>query len=147
MKECNKCKITKELSEFYSQKTGKQGVFATCKECMREHARGKYKENGDKEREKQNLYRRNNPVAARMRTLKCRYGITAEEYNNLNEKQKGNCAICGRNHSELGRMLDVDHCHETGKIRGLLCNNCNQGIGLLKDNPDILRNAIKYLTQ
>ncbi len=69
-------------------------------------------------------------------------GISPEEYNNLLKEQNGVCAICGL---ECTRALAADHCHITKKIRGLLCNNCNRGLGHFKDNPTILRRAIAYL--
>jgi hypothetical protein len=72
-----------------------------------------------------------------------KYGITAEEYKALLLSQNNACAICN---VKLVRPY-IDHDHATGRVRGFLCNNCNGGIGLLKDNPDILRNAIAYLTR
>lgn len=72
------------------------------------------------------------------------YGITIEYYNQMFVDQNGLCAICG-GHNTNGRPLFVDHCHTTGKVRGLLCSHCNTGIGLLKDNITILQGAIKYL--
>lgn len=65
------------------------------------------------------------------------------EYNRMLGVQNGLCKICGMIND--GKSLCVDHCHKTGKIRGLLCANCNSGIGMMKDSPDILRNAIDYL--
>ena len=73
------------------------------------------------------------------------YGVTPEEYNQLFEKQEGCCAICGVHASTLKRSLHLDHCHSTGKVRGLLCSNCNTAIGKLNDNEDTLYAAIKYL--
>ena len=77
----------------------------------------------------------------RANKLKVRYGLTPEEYEKLSTKQLKKCAICG-----AGKKLDVDHCHKTKRIRGLLCGNCNRGLGLFKDDPNILQNAIKYLS-
>ncbi len=76
-------------------------------------------------------------------TLRTLYGITLEAYNEMLEAQGGVCAIC---QSESNRMLDTDHCHETGEVRGLLCNGCNQGLGQFKDSPKRLQNAIDYLS-
>jgi hypothetical protein len=75
-----------------------------------------------------------------------RYGITAQEYDDLLTAQSGVCAICG--HSERYRdrqRLAVDHCHTTGRVRGLLCSACNKGIGCFEDDPAILERAIDYL--
>jgi hypothetical protein len=79
------------------------------------------------------------------------YGITQEQHDALFEQQGGKCWICeepetmpdGR--SGKTKALAVDHCHETGLVRGLLCGRCNRGIGLLKDSPDLLGKAIQYL--
>lgn len=70
-----------------------------------------------------------------------RYGITPEEKAVLFEKQGGCCAIC----LEPLVKVTIDHCHETGKVRGLLCYNCNVGLGLFKDSPERLHTAISYL--
>ena len=74
--------------------------------------------------------------------LKHKYGISEEDYERLFESQNGRCAICKK---ETERRLDVDHCHSTNKVRGLLCNQCNQGLGLFQDNPLILKSALEYL--
>jgi hypothetical protein len=61
------------------------------------------------------------------------------------EEQEHKCAICLTSDTDLDKLLSVDHCHTTGKIRGLLCNNCNLALGNFKDNLNSLENAIKYL--
>lgn len=79
------------------------------------------------------------------------FGITALEYEMMHKKQNGKCAICGKpesandKHKTELRQLAVDHCHKKGKVRGLLCTNCNLGIGQFKDSISILKKAIKYL--
>lgn len=96
-------------------------------------------------------YRKANPDKFRNYDLKRTYGITVEEYSALLEGQGGVCAICGKeeravkNNSVEYRNLAVDHCHTTGKVRGLLCTNCNQGLGNFMDNPAYLAKAISYL--
>lgn len=72
------------------------------------------------------------------------YGITLDDYNAMFSAQGGKCAICnGTNPS--GKSLAIDHCHETGKVRALLCINCNIGIGNFKDNTETMLKAIEYL--
>lgn len=73
------------------------------------------------------------------------YGISAEKYQEMLTNQKTKCAICERHQLQFRRRLSVDHCHETGKVRGLLCDNCNHGIGLFYEKIDRLKKAIKYL--
>lgn len=81
----------------------------------------------------------------RNRDLKWKFGITIEDYERMLENQANRCAICGGYQVIKGDNLYVDHNHQTGKVRGLLCHYCNVGIGMLKDNPQILQNAIDYL--
>ena len=73
------------------------------------------------------------------------YNIDNDYFNKLFETQKGKCAICGIHQLKLKRALSIDHCHKTGKVRGLLCSKCNTGIGMLQDNTEFLKNAIDYL--
>jgi hypothetical protein len=75
------------------------------------------------------------------------YGISIEQYNELFLKQNGCCKICGRHQSEFKRSLAVDHCHDTKKIRGLLCHHCNQGIGAFFEDILIMERAINYIKE
>jgi hypothetical protein len=77
--------------------------------------------------------------------LKNHYNISLEDYLRLFEKQKERCAGCKRHQSDLEKALAVDHCHETRKVRGLLCSMCNLGLGTLNDDSQILRRLAKYL--
>jgi hypothetical protein len=83
-------------------------------------------------------------VLRRKHNLKRYYGLTVAEHQALLLGQGGACAICTGDNGER-RDLAVDHCHKTQKVRGLLCDRCNQAIGLFKDNPTLLRAAIAYL--
>jgi hypothetical protein len=78
--------------------------------------------------------------------LKKNYGITIEEYDRILAEQGGGCAICGADVSDgRKRYLDIDHCHESGRVRGILCSNCNRGIGCFLDTPERCRAAAEYL--
>lgn len=95
----------------------------------------------------QNLHRNKNlkyPETRLKYDFNRRYNITTEEYNKLNEIQKGLCAICNKECSK-NKKLSVDHNHDTDKIRGLLCHNCNILIGAAREDIVILINAINYL--
>lgn len=89
----------------------------------------------------------------RYANIEYKYGITEEEYYELLKKQKGVCKICGnppskkehRKNKKNEYYLHVDHCHTTGAVRGLLCNNCNSGLGRFKDRIDLLDKAKDYL--
>ena len=76
--------------------------------------------------------------------IKKAYGITIDEYEEIEKNQGGVCAICNGKNND--RRLAVDHCHTTGKVRGLLCGNCNRGIGYFKDSKILLEKTIKYLS-
>ena len=76
--------------------------------------------------------------------LRTEYGISLAEYNALRTKQKGLCAICRKSQK---KRLSVDHCHTTGRVRGLLCDRCNHGLGHFKDEIAFLQRAIKYLAE
>lgn len=78
------------------------------------------------------------------RNIKKMYGLSVEEFTLLLKNQEGGCAICGR---KTRRALSVDHDHATGRVRGLLCNLCNTGLGQFKDDPVKLHKAIQYLVK
>lgn len=99
-------------------------------EKSRAYAREIYWANRDKKREQK---------------LIADHGITAETFSALFAEQDGRCKVCQRHQSELKRVLNVDHDHETGYIRGLLCIECNTALGLAKDSPQRLRDLAKYL--
>lgn len=79
------------------------------------------------------------------RQVKSKYGITAEQYDAMLAAQGGKCALCGREGNVGGKRLAVDHCHGTGKVRGLLCNPCNTMLGNARDDVDLLTAAIAYV--
>ena len=85
----------------------------------------------------------------RAANLRRAYGITVEDYEAMHAAQGGVCAICGSesNYYKAGALcaLAVDHDHETGKVRGLLCNHCNRAIGMLKDDADVIERAASYV--
>ena len=139
MKTCSHCKVEKPLDEFYTHANKAGGKTSWCKKCMAQAVAEKRKDPVQKELWKE---------YGRRSLLKTRYGITTDEYDNIVSLQNGVCAICKENTAGgRGRnsRLAVDHDHVTGKIRGLLCSMCNQGIGMFKDNPELLQKAFDYL--
>lgn len=99
----------------------------------------------------QNSYRKMTPTLQKARALRDSFSLSLDEYNKMLEVQENKCAICNQpeTHMRNGKLkaLAVDHCHKTGAIRGLLCSDCNTGIGKLKENIDIFQSAIQYLTK
>jgi len=102
--------------------------------------------NRDRENENARRWRENNPdkvaLAKRKINLK-QFGMTIKAYDKLFAKQRGACAICKQ--PDLDKRLAVDHCHQTGKVRGLLCDRCNFSLGGFEDNINLLNKAIEYL--
>ena len=130
-KYCKSCDTTKPIDDFYLRNKTSMVRHSTCKEC-------------DKKRVKEN----HDPVVYRNAELQRRYGITQQDYEVMIAEQNNQCAICnatepgGRHNS--GYFV-VDHCHTTGKVRKLLCHNCNTALGLVGDNTHILQSMIEYL--
>jgi len=91
-------------------------------------------------------YKKKNPDYMRDWSLKTKYGMTSKDWDDMYSNQDGKCKICLNNIIYRGRQTHVDHCHTTGKVRGLLCSKCNQMIGLANEDKDILQKAIDYLT-
>lgn len=107
-----------------------------------------YLANKDKYLERDRRYRTDlkNKDRYRNTRLKFNYGITLEDYNEMFEEQNGCCKICNKHQTEFKISLHVDHSHETGIIRGLLCGPCNQALGMLKENPITIKNMLEYIS-
>lgn len=87
-----------------------------------------------------------NKIKRKNYVLMSRFGMSLGEYNQLLKEQNECCKICGQKETVDNKTLSVDHCHKTGKVRGLLCHSCNVGLGAFKDNPESLKKAIDYLS-
>jgi hypothetical protein len=127
MKRCGRCKTVKPFTDF-SPRSDKPGYRCYCKQCNVTY----------------NLeYSRKNRHVQRSARLKREFNITIAQYDEMLKNQDGHCAICGNGRGK--RRLAVDHNHVTGEVRGLLCSNCNVGIGSFKENKETLKRAIGYL--
>lgn len=155
-KKCSKCFEMKFLYEFHKDKGQASGKRPDCRDCQKEyHLANKEHRNAQcrnynkvnnivlKEYYK-NKYAKNK-IKYNNARIKNMYGITLEDYTKMFEEQCGSCAICKRSQNEFKKALHIDHCHTTGKVRGLLCHNCNTFIGHAKENISILSNGISYL--
>lgn len=158
---CFQCKVSKPLSDFYRNKTRKDGCQSLCKNCHTQKSAKWKAENFSRWKEtKAEHYKQNKiRILARQKAhgqrpeiktkyyvgqLRRYYNITWEEYARLLREQKGVCGICAQPPEEK-RKLGVDHNHKTKKIRGLLCLKCNAALGHMRDNPKLLRIAATYL--
>lgn len=133
LKRCTTCGASKALSEFSPNSGGKFKVSSLCKPCARTIASAR---------------RKDNPEWAKMvdmkHSLKRDYGMSMEDYTEMDRLQGGVCDICHRPNSN-GRRLYVDHDHTTGAVRALVCHYCNTMLGMADDNSDRLRTAAAYL--
>jgi hypothetical protein len=127
MKRCPDCREWKPLEEFPRNRRTRDGRHAYCKRCHNERGR----------ETRQRLY-----GGSRHYHLKRRYGISVDDVDALILAQGAICPICGRGDPE-----QVDHDHGTGKVRGVLCFNCNGGLGQFRDDPDALAKAVAYLSR
>ena len=135
---CNKCHVTKDLeTDFYltgrKNDKNKTNRHYTCKECTKKRVTANHRED---------------PLKARRRHLRRKYDISLEEYDQMVELQGGKCALCpattpGGKHDNENWF--VDHDHVTGKVRELLCFDCNIVLGIIKDSPEHLGRMITYI--
>jgi len=120
--------------------------YQAHKEQRREYVKNYRLKNREKFREYYRMYIRNHKEYVKNEVLKVRYGLTIEDFNNLLKKQDYKCAICGEPLDLSSRFkVHIEHNHKTGKVRGIVCNKCNQGLGGFRDNIEYLQKAIEYL--
>lgn len=142
-KTCTKCLTKQPLDNFYLvNRRGGTERHPHCIQCRRDYAREYYRARIAEDPDYGKRYSRKATLA--------KYGLTPEEYDEMFAQQNGRCAICDREPEGNGvshHNLVVDHDHETGKVRALLCDFCNRGIGIFREDPDLLMTAAAYLLQ
>jgi len=160
-KVCKQCLQTKPRTEFFQQPRCSDGLFARCKACAKkasrawalanpEATRAAQKRSQKKHRKKRcaeatayyHLHRAEKAAYKKRRNI-TKHGISEAAFHTMVEAQGGKCAICAQP-PKRGR-LHIDHNHQTGAVRGLLCSPCNTGLGLFAENPQNLNSAISYL--
>ena len=135
-KACAICKETKSADQYHVvRRAGKEWLQGRCKSCCKVYLRNYKRSPGQMAK-----------AAARQRrwVLQDRYGLTEETFESIRASQGNACAICGE---QFTKTPHIDHDHASGVIRGLLCQTCNHGIGLLGENVHVLEKAIAYLTR
>lgn len=159
MKKCSICKLEKDESNFHKNKKKKDGLDTRCKSCKHEinminkekykiYHHKRYLEKKEEINKKNREWYKNNPEKSRNQKLLYQYGITLEQRNEIIRAQNNKCKICLDNLNILDtKIIHVDHNHNTGKIRGVLCKKCNSMLGLSRERKDILLNAIQYLKE
>ena len=135
-KQCNHCLGTKSVTEFYKNKANRDGLQKRCIPCQRKAtAASKAKVGSEVTQQRQHETQ-----------LRRKYGISVEQYKEMFTAQQGQCAICGTTDPGHTRTnFCVDHCHSSGKVRGLLCNSCNTAIGKFNVDIERIHKAIAYL--
>lgn len=148
MKKCSKCKIQKPLTEYWNHPRGAKGLTPSCKSCHKNAAAVWRAKNPDKmaaKLERKKLSSRAEPrEVKRDRQLKHKYGISLDTWKRMLERQSGNCGICARHYQNITNVLQVDHSHLTGKVRGLLCTKCNTKLAAI-ESKEFMYKALKYL--
>lgn len=157
-----RCQQVKPLTDFYGwirkkrDGTRSKGYQSRCKLCISEENKGKPNPNKERDKERKRTRRREgrikpvSPEVNRKWDLRT-YRMTIQDYDAMVVAQKGVCAICKKPETTILRItqsprrLCVDHCHETGKIRALLCDKCNRMLGCAKDDCGVLLSAVEYL--
>jgi|KBSSwiStaDraftv2_1062776.scaffolds.fasta_scaffold202817_2 hypothetical protein len=164
---CRKCGAEKdEIPENFRPQYNAKTLRHDCRECERKERKIAYDKNPEKEaaasrkwardhKEHHNATKRNwvknNPEKHNAIRRKSQYGVTDAQYQEIFKLQDGKCAICGfqfpgQNTGDRTLSPHVDHCHKSGKVRGLLCNDCNRGLGAFKDSQAFLEAASYYLS-
>ena len=148
--EKNKEEIKTQRKAYYEKnkekvKTQRKAYREKNKEKTKSYDKVYYEKNKEKIKAKGKAYYKKNKEKKKSSGLKRMYGINLHEYNLILSEQKGECACCGIHQNELTMKFAVDHDHDTGLIRGLLCNHCNMAIGILGDNIEGLMKALNYL--
>lgn len=127
---CTSCQQHKNLESFKKNKNGKFQRYSICKKCSSERSKYRYA-NGDS-------------YAVRLQRL---YGLSVNEYEQMYAEANGCCQVCGVSEESLNKRLAVDHCHATGKVRGLLCSKCNTALGQLDDSLEKISSLYSYLNE
>lgn len=127
---CNRCSIELVNPENWHPSAAKRR-WLICKQCANT---------------RQNEWSKNNPDKVHKRNNEKKYGVSYEQYQDMLHKQNSVCAICGGSETHRSKKnLSIDHCHISNKIRGLLCSECNTGLGKFKDDVSLLQKAVEYL--
>ena len=136
-KTCSACKEQLQIDSFGKLKETKDGLNRRCKDCMNAANKRTQAKNPEGFR-----------TQRRTSWLKINYGITPADYDKMEKDQEGKCGICESENMGTKRgYWSVDHCHTSGKVRGLLCSTCNKAIGQLGDTKEALQKAVDYLNK
>lgn len=147
LKFCRHCGVEKPVEDFGNNRTTSDGLQSVCKPCAVAMVTASRHKDPTSHRRSSKAWREANPERHRDNNLHWKLGLPHGTYDQMLAAQNGRCAICGTTDpgTRIGRF-NVDHCHDTSAIRGLLCSRCNTGIGQLRHDVQILAKAIQYLS-
>lgn len=151
MRTCTACKNVLDDSMFYKRSDLPNKYHCKCKKCSVEYNNKQRKKTALKYYSAVRKHYYSNRDKMKKYYLSKRYNISIEKYDSMYDTQCGKCAICGKDILHISSLKNVkesaavDHCHKTGEVRGLLCKNCNTGLGMFCDSVENLKNAIIYL--
>ncbi len=160
-KRCSRCAQIHPAEFFCKDKNRRDGRHPWCRSCAKEGQRRSLAKPAvrERQREYQRLWAQRpdnrtrrlahqktdaGKAAKRRAKLKAKYGLTETKYNKIFTDQSGICAVC-KSTFKSSKHTHIDHCHKTGKVRGILCHNCNRALGAVGDSSDILLALISYL--
>lgn len=144
-KVCRRCNEEKAASDFRSSSRMKSGLESYCRECAIAKSAEWRALNPERRKELEAARTRRTTEERWAVGLWVNYRIRPADYWLIHQQQNGKCAICGELEPRKRGMLHVDHCHDSNRVRGLLCQNCNFALGHMRDRTDLLRRAIEYL--
>ena len=145
---CNRCAAHKPHADFHKSNYTQTGLSVYCAKCMRKSQDNWRRKNLDKAAKYQRDARKRDSERFHDYGRKQNYGLKPGQYANMLAAQGGKCRICGsKEPSGKGKNFHVDHCHDTRIVRGLLCHNCNVGLGHFQSSPELLAQAISYLAE
>lgn len=149
-KRCPKCGVTKDYSEYHKSRNNSRGIQSRCKACQKAELVARKKKNPERYAKLSRDWKAKNRdkvnKASRWYKIKAAYGLTEQEYDDLLAKQGHRCAICETLEPKGKGIWHIDHCHETGKVRAILCHHCNVGLGHFQDSISLLQKAVDYVT-
>jgi hypothetical protein len=134
VKKCYSCRLEQLESNYYKSSEKKDGLQNECKACNTSRKKSWHQTDSGK-------------ASSANTKLKRRYGITLSEYESMVLEVGSKCEICGDTKSYLNHKLCIDHDHNTGNIRGVLCKACNLAVGNLKDSPELALKTFEYLNK
>jgi hypothetical protein len=137
------CTTCGSSGPFATDRRNSSGRAARCKRCAYAAAERCRKRNPAAHCERTKAWYAAHPWARKGQRLRARYGITLADYERMLAQQRTACAICRA--ALVPGSTHVDHCHRTGKVRGLLCGHCNKALGLFRDDAEVIRAAVQYL--